>query len=584
MIKTITLAVLTALAAGAVHANGVQEVASEPLRAQAEAAKRVQWRDVSKAEAVAPTLALPAIAAERVEAMQRRNSTGMQRRYQIGITRGVASEAVDDLPKPAVSAVAGGSVLRLDVGSGGAAALRVGLRVDSWPDGVELRVAGTVFGDTIYAVDGASARAAADPQGIYWTAVTDGERQRLELFVPDGVDPAGVRLAVDAVSHLVVGPQGSNGNAKLIGDSGACEIDVVCRYGQLGEPFIQTKNGVARMVFQSGSGTYTCTGTLLNDTVPNTQIPWFYTAHHCIGNQTEASSVTTFWNFETATCNVDEAGPNTQIQGGAQLMYSQANTDGALLRLNNSPPNGAVLIGWSAATLSPQTAITAIHHPRGDIKKVSIGNHSGISANVDIDGQILTSALRASWSQGTTEGGSSGSGLFTLAGSGYLLRGGLAGGTASCNNSGGTEGAGNVDFYSRFDTVFPSIQQYLAGTTSGPTRDYTGQWDLPSEAGRGLSMFSFGQNILFALWFVYDNQGRASWYQLDAQWTGSDVASGRVVRWTGTPWGPTYNPNDRVLTQTGTFTLTFTSATTATFAYNVDGVNRTITLTKAVVN
>lgn len=575
--------VLACLIACSVHAQ-VTETGSEPVRVEATAAKRVEWRDAAKAAAQAPTLALPALAPERVEAMQRRNREGHQRRFQIGVVRAVASEAVAQVPKPTAQTVADGTVLRLDVASAGAAALRVGLRVDAWPDGVELRVAGTVFGDTIYAVDAAAARRQADAQGVYWTAVTDGERQRLELFVPAGVDPARVRFAVDSVSHLVVGPQGESGDAKALGDSGACEIDVVCRTGTLGQTFIDLKNSVARLVFQSGGGAFTCTGTLLNDTAPNTQIPWFYTAHHCIGNQTEASSVTTFWNFETPTCNVDNAGPNTQVQGGAQLLYSQDSTDGALLRLNNSPPGGAVLLGWNAGSLPTPSAIVGVHHPRGDIKKVSIGTHSGVSSNVDIDGQILSSALRASWTEGTTEGGSSGSGLFTFNG-GYQLRGGLAGGSAGCTNSGGSEASGNRDFYSRLELVFPSISQYLTGAAqNGPTRDYTGQWDLPSEAGRGLSMFSFGQNILFAVWFVYDGQGRASWYQLDAQWTGPDVASGRVVRWTGTPWGPTYNPGDRVLTQTGTFTLTFTSATQATFAYNVDGVNRTITLTKAVVN
>ncbi|HJU40875.1 MAG TPA: trypsin-like peptidase domain-containing protein, partial [Tahibacter sp.] len=442
---------------------------------------------------------------------------------------------------------------------------------------------GTAFGDEIYAVDGATARKQADPQGVYWTAATDGERQRLELFVPAGIDPASVRLNVDSVSHIVVGLQRPTGDAKALGDSGACEIDVICRANALGSAFTSAKNAVARMVFQTSGGSFTCTGTLLNDIDGNTQIPWFYTAHHCIGTQSEASTLTTFWNYETPTCNVDNAGPNTQVQGGAQLLYSEASTDGAFLRLNNSPPGGAVLLGWNANAMTPQTAVIGIHHPRGDIKKVSQGNHSGISSNVDIDGQILTSALRSSWTEGTTEGGSSGSGLLTFNG-GYQLRGGLAGGTAGCSNSGGSEASGNVDFYSRLDLVFPSIQQYLTGQAqNGPSRDYTGQWYLPGEDGRGVSLYAFG-NILFGVWFVYDGQGRASWYQLDPQWTGPDVAGGRVVRFTGTPWGPTYNPNDRVLTQVGTFTLTFTSATQATFAYNVDGVNRTITLTKAVVN
>jgi hypothetical protein len=134
--------------------------------------------------------------------------------------------------------------------------------------------------------------------------------------------------------------------------------------------------------------------------------------------------------------------------------------------------------------------------------------------------------------------------------------------------------------------VYPAIQQYIgsAGGNVGPTRDHTGQWDVAGEGGRGLSLFQFGvgspSNVLFGLWFVYDNQGRASWYQIDPTWTGENIASGRVVRWTGPPWGPGYNAANRSFVETGTFSLTFTSGTAATFAYSVDGVSRTVALRK----
>ena len=53
-----------------------------------------------------------------------------------------------------------------------------------------------------------------------------------------------------------------------------------------------------------------------------------------------------------------------------------------------------------------------------------------------------------------------------------------------------------------------------------------------------------------------------------------------MVRWTGSPWAPSYDPNVRTFVEVGNFTLTFTSATAATFAYNVDGVNRSATFNK----
>lgn len=581
--KSVSLGVLVSLLlVGGAQAADILQAPGEVLRVEAATSVPQQWRSGTKSALDAPLLRLPVLDQARIAAVKQRNAAAQQRRTQIGITRSIAGEAVDVIAQPASRFVDGGSVLRLDVASTGAAALRSGLRVAAWPDTVELRVAGS--DGTIHTVNGADARAQADADGVFWSAVTEGERQQLELFVPAGIDPLGVALNVDALAHLLVSPRSSIGHSKALGDSGSCNIDVVCREGSLGQPLITLKNSVARMVYQSGGGSYTCTGTLLNDTDGSTQIPWFFTAHHCIGNQSEASSLTTFWNYETPTCGVDNAGPNTQVAGGAQLVYSQGSTDGALLRLNSTPPAGAVLSGWDANALTPGTAVVAVHHPSGDIKKYSRGNHSGTQANVSFSGQNVTSTWKASWSEGTTEGGSSGSGLFTLNGSGYLLRGGLFGGGGSCSNTGLSEAAGNLDFYSRLDLIFPSIQQYIASAGgNGPSRDYTGQWDLSSESGRGLSMFSFG-DLLFALWFVYDGQGRAAWYQLDPRWTGRDVASGRVVRWTGSPWGPTYDPGARVLIEVGTFTLTFTSATTANFSYNVDGVNRAIVLTKIVID
>lgn len=578
--RSLSLA-LSLLLVGSAQAAVSLETSSEVLRVDAAAApKAQQWRSGSKSAVEAPLLQLPALAVERIAAVKRRNETDGFRRTQIGVSRDIASEAIDDLPKATQSFVDGGAVLRLDLASRGAAALRSGLRVAAWPDGVELRVAGS--DGTIYAVNAADARKQAGADGVFWSAVTDGERQQIELFVPAGIDPAGVALRVETLSHFLVSPL-STMHGKALGDSGSCNVDVVCRTGsgQLGEPLVNIKDAVARMVYQSGGGSYTCTGTLLNDIDANTQIPWFFTAHHCIGNQSEASSLTTFWRYETPTCNVDNAGPNTQVTGGGQLVYSEGSTDGALLRLNSTPPNGAILAGWNAAALTPATSVIGVHHPSGDIKKVSQGNHSGTRENVTFDGQTVSSTWKSSWSQGTTEGGSSGSGLFTLNGTGYQLRGGLYGGGASCSNTGQSEAAGNVDFYSRLDLIFPSISQYIAnsGNTPGPTRDYTGQWDVRTEGGRGVSMFQFG-NTLFALWFVYDSQGRAAWYQLDPQWSGPDVAGGRVVKFTGSPWGPTYNPNGRTLIEAGTFTLTFTSGGTANFSYNVDGVNRSVLLEK----
>jgi lysyl endopeptidase len=540
------------------------------------------WRSDEGAHAA--QLAFQPLADERIDALKRSNASERRSRVQVGVHRDAASEAeFSDLSSLSWVPVDGGFAARIEVVSPGANGLRVAIRPDRLPDGVEIRVAGDADASPMDKVYVAQARSLIDGNGSYWTSVTDGERQQLEFFAPSGIDLATVVPRIDAIAHLLVEMFDPAGPVlKGLGDSGACNINAVCGDAPLGQAYVNARNSVAWMNFMSGGSSYVCTGTLLNDLDTSTFTPWFYTAHHCIGTQAEANSLSTFWRREAATCNGTGAGANIQVGGGAQMMYSQGSTDGALLRLNGAPPAGAVFAGWNSAALAANTDIIGIHHPSGDNKKVSVGRFVNVTSNVNIGGQVVGSALRVTWLEGTTEGGSSGSGLFTLNNGGYQLRGGLFGGSASCADNGNPDDPDNRDFYSSLQVVFPAISQYIAnagGGQNGPTRDYTGQWSAAAEAGRGLSLFQF-PNVLFGLWFIYDGQGRASWYQLDPAWTGRDVASGRVVRWTGSPWAPTYNPNVRTFVEVGNFTLTFTSATAATFAYNVDGVNRTITMNK----
>lgn len=583
MTRILRLSLLAALVAGsgAVHALAY-EVGSETMPENTTAKAAQTWRSAN-AGAVAAQLRFQPLPDSRIDALKRSNAREERRRVQVGVHRDSASEAeFSDLSTLQWQSVNGGSVAHVDVVSPGALGLRVAINPRQLPDGVEIRFAGDDA--AIEAADVAAAIEQADGNGIYWTSVTSGERQRIEVFAPLGIDLATVVPRIDAVAHLLVSMTDPAGpSLKDLGDSGECNINAVCGDEPLGANYVSARNSVAWMNFMSGGDSYVCTGTLLNDMDAAALTPWFYTAHHCIGTQAEANTLRTFWKREASTCGGTGAGANIQVAGGAQMVYSQANTDGALLRLNGSPPAGSVFAGWDANALAVDTDVVGIHHPSGDNKKVSIGRFVGITQGNVIAGQTVNRALRVTWQEGTTEGGSSGSGLFTIGDDGgYRLRGGLWGGSASCDNDGEPESSGNRDFYSSLQEVFPAISQFIAnpgGGQNGPTREYTGQWSAPGEGGRGLSLFQF-PNVLFGLWFVYDGQGRASWYQLDPAWTGRDVASGRVVRWTGSPWAPTYNPNARQLVEVGNFTLTFTSATVATFAYNVDGVNRSITMNK----
>lgn len=570
----LTLALGVASAAASAATAPVTRVDGEPtLGAKAEVV--VNWRAPAAATSRMVMRDLDLMRIAELQKRNRRDNVAVQ----IGIGRKL-SEAATAMPALRWTKVAGGSVARLEVGSPDALGLRVGLAFDSIPAGAELRAAGSLAPDRIQLATGEQLRWQYRTAGTYWSPSTDGDRQTLELFVPEGTRTALVRMRVVEVSHLLSNSIERFSLAKAIGDSDFCEVDVICRTATLGANYVNTKNAVARMVFTVGGDSYTCTGTLLADTVTTTQIPYFWTADHCIDNATVAATLNTFWGFEATTCGSGIAAANTQRAGGADYLFSDngaTGTDAALLRLRDTPPAGAFFNGWNANVLNNGVGVLAVHHPQGDLKKSSLG--SKVSQD--------TTLHEVGWTSATTEPGSSGSGLFTSTGTGgaYELRGGLYGGTASCANTGSIGNTQNRDYYSRLDVVYDDVKAWLAPTSTapGPTRDYTGAWYVPTESGWGLTAFQYdnASKTLFVLFFIYDANGVAKWYELGGGWTANDVRSGQVMESNaGQPWSTTFNPSLRTFTPVGTATLTFSSATTANLSFTVNGVTRNVVVQK----
>ncbi|MNT66728.1 Lysyl endopeptidase precursor [compost metagenome] len=103
-------------------------------------------------------------------------------------------------------------------------------------------------------------------------------------------------------------------------------------------------------------------------------------------------------------------------------------------------------------SVSTSAAVVGIHNPRGDLQKTSTGSVAQFSycsnelcfPETQQDGKFYT----VGWTEGTTEGGSSGSGLFYMIDSKRYLVGQLYGGSSSC------EAPTGRDHYGRFDLPF----------------------------------------------------------------------------------------------------------------------------------
>lgn len=345
--------------------------------------------------------------------------------------------------------------------STGAAALRAEIRLDRLDEGVDLRFTGS--DDPAKVLGPVGAKQIRQQNLSYWTPITEGDSLTLEIHLPPNTPPEAISGEITQLSHFIDHPARPGKLLQGYAGSQSCEIDVSC---QNNASLSSHANSVARMLFTTQGATYVCSGTLLNNTRED-KTPYFLTAAHCISTQAQADSLVTYWFYEAAACNSASTSSLAvqRFNGGTLLYASTTETEATLLRLNDAPPSGAVFSGWNSSPISVGTSVTGIHHPEGDVKKVSVGNISSTEMTfrlIDLD-SIFSGFTEATWSSGLVEHGSSGSGLFSGSGNQYRLRGSLTSGEGSCQE------APRTGIYSPFDRVYPAIASYLSpsGTSTG---------------------------------------------------------------------------------------------------------------------
>ncbi len=233
--------------------------------------------------------------------------------------------------------------------------------------------------------------------GSWATRVYQGEVLHLLLRVPNA-ELAQTKLSITQF-NVGFAKFGNNffGNP---GASATCNINVVC---PAGAGWDNERNSVAMIVV---GGNEACTGSLIMNTC-GTNTPYFLTANHCLGG----SVATWVFQFQTwsALCN-SNSGWREDIQfNGATLRANHAATDFALLELNQVPnAAGIQYSGWTRSG-TPATSATGLHHPRGDLMKVSNDFNPVISVPW-FSG--ASNHWRAAFDQGIVQHGSSGSPLY----------------------------------------------------------------------------------------------------------------------------------------------------------------------------
>ena len=354
----------------------------------------------------------------------------------------------------------GGMALwRLPVHAGGALTLDFGFRKLFLPPGAQLFVSNANQQLGPYD-DGDNSR-----DGQFWTPLLYGDDALIEVLLPAAMKPW---LEIDLRTvHVGYRDIFAPVRAKSFFDpalgSGACNLDTICAQG---DPWRAEINAETILVYNGGF----CSGQLLND-ARGDLVPYLSTANHCIDNAADAASLIVYWKYESPVCrapfSADSAQPvptqNAIEQvGGADLVATYQPADFTLLRLRTTPPDAAHVYfnGWDRSE-NVFDGAAVMHHPQADAKRISF---AAGTVTLDDRGSNSTSAPGIHhwrvdhYSVGTTEEGSSGSGL--LDGS-HRLRGVLSGGAALCSDLQGD------DYYGRVSSAWEGD-----GTLGGRLRDW----------------------------------------------------------------------------------------------------------------
>ncbi|WP_420428709.1 hypothetical protein [Algiphilus sp.] len=321
--------------------------------------------------------------------------------------------------------------------------------------------------------------------GTLWVPLVHGKEAVLEITLPAAA-LSELRFGDTTLQYGVVALDDRRPQTKAEGDAGNCHNNVAC---PVGDDWPLAIDATVLLII---GNQVVCNGALLNNTRSDGS-PLIITADHCgirsdgDGDGFPADSVTAIFNFQSTQCDRSAGVSDEDRINGATLLYRDTRSDTSLIRLDRAPPAGfnARYAGWDASGNGAGRG-SGVHHPAGDLKKISLFDEPTQKETVTItDGALIGSrnqtvdAWRVTWADGVTEPGSSGSGLWTPQ---QQLIGVLSGGSSACGSSGLLGlGSGDVnpgpDFYGRLEVAFARsgelgtpIQRFLDPAGSGVLR------------------------------------------------------------------------------------------------------------------
>jgi len=313
----------------------------------------------------------------------------------------------------------GSKLWRVSVSSPGALSLNFLFDQYSLPPGAEL----FIYNEDRSEVLGAFTHYNNQADMMFATTLIGGDNITIEYFEPSSAPFSGI-LHLSRITHGYRGPWEY---IKGFGQSGSCNVNVACPQSAGMEDQIRSS-----CMLVSGSNGF-CSGALINN-VRNDETPYVLSADHCFANP---GSLVFWFNWQSPNCPNPPTSPPYNSVSGATTRARYGASDMWLMEINQPIPSNFNVFysGWNRTMDEYVTGkIWGIHHPTGDIKKISWSTQ-GASTTSYLQNPVPGNGSHwrvTQWSDGTTtEGGSSGSPLYDPQG---RIIGQLHGGYASCSS------------------------------------------------------------------------------------------------------------------------------------------------------
>ena len=311
-----------------------------------------------------------------------------------------------------------------------------------------------------------------DKVEVHWSPTVTGDALGIEVHARTWEAAASLQFEIDRLSHLLVDPRATGSANATRSSTGSSCADVPAACGRSSSC---TQRATAKLSFVRPDGhAYVCTGTVINDDrdiAEKQNRALLHTAFHCIDSQGTAQSLEAEFHYGYEGCNGDRLDSRYgRYFGGADLLEALPEHDQSLIRLRSPLAVGGICFsGWDPSKHPANTGVLGLHHPAGRPKEAVTGEIRGYQSASFKDLGVVEVAV-VDYTEGHTEGGSSGSGFFLDNGSDtHYLLGSLVG---------GPEDDCAVGLYGSLSDFYPRIRPYLRNETPpapaddhGSTRD-----------------------------------------------------------------------------------------------------------------